>query len=124
VNHSRNTGPPRWPRLLLIAGHYEGFDERVLDALRAAGSHVPELCLVALDGGEVVGHDEHVAQVRGRLYGPRHEVLTGLGAFALRPSSSGQAVGSTALQSFFDDVLTHQVGDEQESDSSADQQCE
>jgi len=33
--------------------------------------------------GEVFGHDEHVAQVRGRLYGPRHEVLTGLGAFAL-----------------------------------------
>ena len=33
--------------------------------------------------GEGVGHDEHVAQVRGRLYGPRHEVLTGLGAFAL-----------------------------------------
>lgn len=33
--------------------------------------------------GRVVGHDEHVAQVRGRLYGPRHEVLAGLGAFAL-----------------------------------------
>jgi len=33
--------------------------------------------------GEVVGHDENVAQVRGRLYGPRHEVLAGLGAFAL-----------------------------------------
>ena len=33
--------------------------------------------------GEVVGHDEHVAQVRGRLYGPRHEVLAGLGAFSL-----------------------------------------
>ena len=33
--------------------------------------------------GWVVGHDEHVAQVRGRLYGPRHEVLAGLGAFAL-----------------------------------------
>jgi uncharacterized protein (TIGR00369 family) len=31
----------------------------------------------------VVGHDEHVAQVRGRLYGPRHEVLAGLGAFSL-----------------------------------------
>ena len=30
-----------------------------------------------------MGHDEHVAQVRGRLYGPRHEVLAGLGAFAL-----------------------------------------
>jgi uncharacterized protein (TIGR00369 family) len=33
--------------------------------------------------GEVVGHDEHMAQVRGRLYGPRHEILAGLGAFAL-----------------------------------------
>ena len=33
--------------------------------------------------GEVVSHDEHVAQVRGRLYGPRHEVLAALGAFAL-----------------------------------------
>ncbi|WP_421996934.1 PaaI family thioesterase [Reyranella sp.] len=33
--------------------------------------------------GEVVGHDEQVAQVRGRLYGPRHDVLTGQGAFAL-----------------------------------------
>lgn len=32
---------------------------------------------------EVLGHDEHVAQVRGRLYGPRHDVLTGLGSFAL-----------------------------------------
>jgi len=33
--------------------------------------------------GEVVGHDEHMAQVRGHLYGPRHQVLGGLGAFAL-----------------------------------------
>ena len=33
--------------------------------------------------GWVVGHDEHVAQVRGRLYGPRHEVLAGLGSFSL-----------------------------------------
>ena len=33
--------------------------------------------------GEVFGHDEHMAQVRGRLYGPRHEVLAGLGVFAL-----------------------------------------
>jgi uncharacterized protein (TIGR00369 family) len=32
---------------------------------------------------EVMGHDEQVAQVRGRLYGPRHDVLAGLGAFAL-----------------------------------------
>ncbi len=33
--------------------------------------------------GELLGHDEHVAQVRGRLYGPRHDVLAGLGDFAL-----------------------------------------
>ena len=33
--------------------------------------------------GEVFGDDEHMAQVRGRLYGPRHEVLAGLGVFAL-----------------------------------------
>lgn len=32
---------------------------------------------------EIVGHDEQVAQLRGRLYGPRHDVLTGLGTFAL-----------------------------------------
>jgi uncharacterized protein (TIGR00369 family) len=32
---------------------------------------------------ELVGHDEHMAQVRGRLYGPRHDVLAGVGTFAL-----------------------------------------
>ncbi len=33
--------------------------------------------------GWVVGYDEHVAQVRGRLYGRRHDVLTAMGSFAL-----------------------------------------
>jgi uncharacterized protein (TIGR00369 family) len=32
---------------------------------------------------EVLGHDAQVAQVRGRLYGPRHDVLAGVGSFAL-----------------------------------------
>jgi len=32
---------------------------------------------------EILGHDEQVAQVRGRLYGPRHDVLMGTGSFAL-----------------------------------------
>lgn len=32
---------------------------------------------------EVVGHDETMAQLRGRLYGPRHDTLTALGSFAL-----------------------------------------
>ena len=33
--------------------------------------------------GEVVGEDEHMVQVRARLYGRRHDILTGVGAFAL-----------------------------------------
>jgi uncharacterized protein (TIGR00369 family) len=32
---------------------------------------------------EVVGHDENMAQVKARLYGPRHDALTALGSFAL-----------------------------------------
>jgi uncharacterized protein (TIGR00369 family) len=32
---------------------------------------------------EVMGHDGQMAQVRGRLYGRRHDVIAGLGAFAL-----------------------------------------
>jgi uncharacterized protein (TIGR00369 family) len=31
----------------------------------------------------VIAHDEHMAQVRGRLYGPRHDVLAALGIFSL-----------------------------------------
>jgi predicted component of viral defense system (DUF524 family) len=36
-----------------------------------------------------------------------HEILPGLGAFALRPSESGEADGIYAVQRFVDDVLTH-----------------
>jgi uncharacterized protein (TIGR00369 family) len=32
---------------------------------------------------ELLGHDAQMAQVRGHLYGRRHDVLAGLGAFAL-----------------------------------------
>jgi hypothetical protein len=32
---------------------------------------------------ELLGHDGQMAQVRGRLYGRRHDVIAGLGAFAL-----------------------------------------
>ena len=39
--------------------------------------------------GQVMGHDGQVAQVRGRLYGPRHEVLTGIGTFALLSRQRG-----------------------------------
>ncbi len=33
--------------------------------------------------GEVVGEDERIVQIRARLYGRRHDVLTGVGVFAL-----------------------------------------
>lgn len=36
-----------------------------------------------------------------------HEILPGLGAFALRPSAGGEAEGLAALAAFLDDVLTH-----------------
>lgn len=36
-----------------------------------------------------------------------HEILPGLGAFALRPTEMGEADGITAVQRFVDDVLTH-----------------
>lgn len=36
-----------------------------------------------------------------------HEVLPGLGAFALRPTESGEADGTGSLEGFVDEVLTH-----------------
>ena len=33
--------------------------------------------------GEVVGNDEQIVQVRARLHGRRHDVLSGIGTFAL-----------------------------------------
>lgn len=44
------------------------------------------------------------AEERLPLY---HELLPGLGAFALRPTDMGEAEGLTAVQRFIDDVLTH-----------------
>jgi len=43
-------------RVLERAFPAEGGEAGLVDALRAAGSHVPDLCLVAEEGGEVVGH--------------------------------------------------------------------
>ena len=42
-----------------------------------------------------------------RFFPEYHELLPGLGAFALRPSDSGVATGSLALASFLEDVLQH-----------------
>jgi putative acetyltransferase len=64
-------------------------EAELVDALRAAGSHVPELCLVALDGGEVVGH---VFFSRARL-APGDAVLA-LAPMAVLPERQGRGVGS------------------------------
>ena len=42
-----------------------------------------------------------------RFFSEYHELLPGLGAFALRPSDSGEARGSLGLARFLDDVLEH-----------------
>ncbi len=42
-----------------------------------------------------------------RFFSEYHELLPGLGAFALRPSDSGEAKGSLGLAQFLDDVLHH-----------------
>jgi predicted component of viral defense system (DUF524 family) len=36
-----------------------------------------------------------------------HELLPGLGAFALRPASDGNSIGTDSLTSFLDDVISH-----------------
>jgi predicted component of viral defense system (DUF524 family) len=38
-----------------------------------------------------------------------HEILPGVGAFALKPEADGQAVGRNALAAFISDVLIHQA---------------
>jgi putative acetyltransferase len=61
----------------------------LVDALRAAGAHVPELCLVAADGGEIVGH---VFFSRARL-ASGDEVLA-LAPMAVRPDRQRGGIGS------------------------------
>jgi putative acetyltransferase len=61
----------------------------LVDALREEGAHVPELCLVALDGEEVVGHIffSHARLASG------HEVLA-LAPMAVAPGAQRRGVGS------------------------------
>ncbi|MBK9267050.1 MAG: DUF2357 domain-containing protein [Polyangiaceae bacterium] len=43
----------------------------------------------------------------GNPFRQYHELLPGLGAFTLRPSADGESIGSFALSSFIENVLTH-----------------
>ena len=62
---------------------------KLVDALRTAGATVPELCLVALDGNELIGH---IMYSRARLQSG-HEVLA-LAPMAVLPKRQRAGVGS------------------------------
>ena len=61
----------------------------LVDALRAAGDLVPELCLVAERGGEVVGH---IAFSRARL--DSGDTVLALAPVGVLPEHQGAGVGS------------------------------
>jgi putative acetyltransferase len=70
-----------------------GGEAELVDALRAAGDHLPELCLVALEGGDVIGH----------VFYSRARLASGDGALALAPMAvdpraQRRGVGSRLLE--------------------------
>ena len=65
----------------------------LVDALRADGAHVPELCLVAIEGETVAGH---VFYSRARL-ASGHEVLA-LAPMAVLPERQRAGVGSRLVE--------------------------
>jgi putative acetyltransferase len=68
-------------------------EARLVDELRAAGDLVPELCLVAVEGGEVVGH---IAYSRARLESG-HEVLS-LAPMGVLPQRQRSGIGSALVR--------------------------
>ena len=72
------------------AGSPEG---GLVDALRDEGAHVPELCLVALDGDDLVGH---IVFSRARL-ASGHEVLA-LAPMAVVPDRQRAGIGSRLVR--------------------------
>jgi putative acetyltransferase len=65
----------------------------LVEALRAAGAHVPDLCLVAVEGEEVVGH---IFFSRARLESG-DEVLA-LAPMAVAPEWQRRGIGSALAQ--------------------------
>ena len=72
------------------AGSPEG---ALVDALREEGAHVPELCLVALDGDDLVGH---IVFSRAAL-ASGHEVLA-LAPMAVVPDRQRAGIGSRLVR--------------------------
>jgi putative acetyltransferase len=72
-------------------------EAKLVDALRAAGDLVPDLCLVAEQGGEVVGH---IAYSRAGL-GSGHEALA-LAPMAVLPERQRDGIGSALVRGSLD----------------------
>ena len=68
-------------------------EAKLVDELRAAGDLVPDLCLVALEGGEVVGH---IAYSRCGL-DSGHEALA-LAPMAVLPGRQRDGIGSMLVR--------------------------
>jgi putative acetyltransferase len=68
-------------------------EAEIVDALRAAGDHVPELCLVALDTNESLAG--HVMLSRATV--GDHETL-GLGPIAVDPARQNQGIGAQLMR--------------------------
>ena len=64
-----------------------------MDQLRAAGDHVPELCVVAVEDGEVIGH---VCFSRAEV-GSGEEVLA-LAPMGVVPTAQRRGVGSALVE--------------------------
>ena len=79
--------------LLRSAFEPDGGEAELVDALRAGGDHVPELCLVAVEDEEVVGH---LFFSRARL-ASGHDVLA-LAPMAVAPERQRDGIGSRLVE--------------------------
>jgi putative acetyltransferase len=70
-------------------------EAELVDALRAAGAHVPELCLVALRGEQVVGH---VVFSRAALRADEDVPLLVLAPVAVDPGVQRAGIGSALIR--------------------------
>ena len=81
-------------RRLHIAAFGQPIEADLIEALRRASDHVPDLCLVADVGDRVVGH---VFFSRARLE-PGGEGVLALAPMAVRPDLQGRGVGSALVR--------------------------
>ena len=77
-------------------------EARLVAALRGGAAFVPELSLVAVDGGQVVGH---VLLSRVHIDGPAGDVpALALGPIAVRPARQRQGIGSALIRHALDEA--------------------